>query len=69
MFKKTWYYKKCTIKIITLFIAAFGKAALLYISYLSNWSSVKFDTSTLLRNKLWNNMLNYKRYKTIYKNI
>jgi hypothetical protein len=32
---------------ITLFIEAFGKADLLYISYLSNCSSVKFDTSTL----------------------
>lgn len=42
-----------TIKTITLFIAAFGKAALLYISYLSNWSSVKFDTNTLLTNKYY----------------
>lgn len=35
------------VKIFTLFIAAFGNAARLYISYLSSWSSVKLETRTL----------------------
>lgn len=32
---------------ISLLIAAFGNADLLYISYLSSCSSVKFETKTL----------------------
>ena len=36
----------------TLLIAAFGNAALLYISYLLSWSSEKFETKTL---KIQNN--------------
>lgn len=46
-------------KELTLFIDAFGKADLLYISYLSSCSSVKFETNTL---KI-DNVLNEKKKK------
>jgi len=42
-----WKYSIIGKQYDTLFIAAFGNADRLYISYRSSWSSVKLDTNTL----------------------